>query len=218
MIKKRSFFCSWSGGKDSCLALYHGIQREGVPKYLLTMMTEEGERSRAHGLSQGVLRKQAESLGIPLITAATSWESYERVLRNSLATLRDKGVEAGVFGDIDLLEHREWIEGVCQKEQIDPYFPLWNLGRVEVVREFVRLGFQAMIVAVQDGVLSKSFLGKSLTEELIDNMIRQGIDPAGEAGEYHTLVTAGPIFSGPLSVTIKDCSLRDGYWYLDISL
>lgn len=185
---------------------------------MLTMMTEEGERSRAHGLSQGVLRKQAESLGIPLITAATSWESYERVLRNSLATLRDKGVEAGVFGDIDLLEHREWIEGVCQKEQIDPYFPLWNLGRVEVVREFVRLGFQAMIVAVQDGVLSKSFLGKSLTEELIDNMIRQGIDPAGEAGEYHTLVTAGPIFSGPLSVTIKDCSLRDGYWYLDISL
>ncbi len=218
MIKKRPFFCSWSGGKDSCLALYYGIQEGGVPNYLLTMMTEAGERSRAHGLSQEVLEKQAESLGIPLITAATSWESYERVFRSSLATLRDKGVETGVFGDIDLQEHREWIEGVCQKEQIDPYFPLWNRERVEVVREFVRLGFQATIVAVQEGVLSKSYLGKSLTEELIDNMIRQGIDPAGEAGEYHTLVTAGPIFNRPLVFAIKDRSLRDGYWYLDISL
>lgn len=218
MIQHRPFFCSWSGGKDSCLALYKAIQAGGDPTYLLTMMTEEGKRSRAHGLSQEVLGKQAESLGIPLMTAATSWKNYEQVLRSSLDTLRDKGVEAGVFGDIDLVEHREWIEGVCEKEQIAPYFPLWNRGRVEVVQEFVRLGFQAVIVAVQEGVLSESFLGEPLTAELIDHMIEQGIDPAGEAGEYHTVVAAGPIFKKPISFSMKDRSLRDGYWYLDISL
>lgn len=182
------------------------------------MMTEEGNRSRAHGLPRAMLKKQADSLGIPLMTAATSWSSYEKVLLKAMRTLRHGGITTGVFGDIDLLEHREWVERVCGQTNIASSFPLWNRDRVEVVKEFVRLGFQATLVSVQDGVLSEDLLGERLTESLIQDMLRQGVDPAGEAGEFHTVVTGGPLFSQPISFVVKDRLFRDGYWYLEIAV
>src|SRR3990167_2199153 len=79
-----SYFVSWSGGKDSCLAIFRTIQKYGKPQYLLTMLTEEEFRSRSHGLARTVLLKQAHLLEIPIKFYATSWNDYESVFIKAL--------------------------------------------------------------------------------------------------------------------------------------
>src|SRR3954465_7019849 len=104
----RNLCCSWSGGKDSCLALYRALRGGRPLSCLVTMFTEDGERSRSHGLPKGVLEAQAASLGVPLLSAAASWDSYEAAFVELLRQAKASGAEAAVFGDIDIPGHREW--------------------------------------------------------------------------------------------------------------
>lgn len=217
-LKNRPFFSSWSGGKDSCLALYRAIQAGGEPKCLLTMFTQEGERSRSHGLSKAVIRAQAESLGIPMILKATSWQEYESNFLDALREINDSGIKLGVFGDIDLIPHLRWVEQVCEKGGVTAVEPLWMAPRRELLNEFISAGFLSTIVAVKDGVLNADFLGRTLTMELVEEFEALGIDASGEKGEYHTVVTDGPIFSARVGLEAGEKVLRDGYWFLDLHL
>ena len=214
----KPFSCSWSGGKDSCLALYHALREGGRPRLLLTMLTEGGERSRSHGLHITVIEKQAEALGIPLVTRAATWDGYEAEFISALCEFKKDGIEFGVFGDIDIDTHREWVEWVCLSASITPYLPLWEKTRRGLLQELLEAGFTATIVAVQDGVLDKQFLGKILNESVIEEIDREGIDALGEEGEYHTVVTDGSIFSHPIQLEMGKQVLRDGYWFLDVSV
>jgi diphthine-ammonia ligase len=217
-LRGGSFFSSWSGGKDSCLALYHAIQNGGMPKALLTMMTEGKERSRSHGLPIAVFKHQAKSMGIPLVLRHSSWAEYEEVFLSAARQFREAGVEYGVFGDIDLESHLEWVERVCASASIQAYEPLWKRERSELLNEFLSLGFKAMIIAVKQGTLNNDFLGKILDHQLIDNMREIGIDASGEKGEYHTVVFDGPIFSSPVHLEKGRHVFSDGYGFLDVSV
>lgn len=213
-----SFFSSWSGGKDSCLALYHAIQHEGIPKALLTMMTEGKERSRSHGLPITVFKNQASSLGIPLVLRYSSWADYEENFLSAARQFKEDGVEYGVFGDIDLESHLEWVKRVCASASIQEYEPLWKRDRSELLNEFLSLGFKAMIIAVKQGALDNDFLGKILDHQVISDMKKVGIDASGEKGEYHTVVIDGPIFSSPLQLEKGKQVIMDGYGFLDVSV
>jgi uncharacterized protein (TIGR00290 family) len=215
-IKDRPFFCSWSGGKDSCLALYRGIQMGGVPKALFTMLTEDGKRSRSHGLPRELIERQAQSLGVPLVCESSSWEEYEDHFLSALETFKQQGIECGVFGDIDLEGHLEWVERVCSAANMIAFEPLWQENRSRLLTELLHIGFQATIVAVKADILDSDFLGKVIDEEVIAGLARTGIDPSGEEGEYHTMVTNGPIFSFPVQIQHGDRILQDGYCFLDI--
>jgi diphthine-ammonia ligase len=217
-IKNHPFFCSWSGGKDSCLALYHAIQNRGMPKALLTMLREDGERSRSHGLPVDLIQRQARSLDIPLLARRSSWDDYERVFLSALREFKKDGIEYGVFGDIDLEPHLEWVERVCSSAVMQPYEPLWKKARLDLLHDFFQLGFTARIVAVKQGVLDTRFLGRTLNEQVIREMEEIGIDASGEKGEYHTVVTDGPIFSSPVHIELKEQSVHDGYCFLDVSV
>jgi uncharacterized protein (TIGR00290 family) len=213
-----SFFSSWSGGKDSCLALYHAIQHGGRPKALLTMMTEGKERSRSHGLPTTVFKKQASSLGIPLVLRYSTWADYEETFLSAARELQKEGVEYGVFGDIDLEPHLEWIKRVCASASIQEYEPLWKRDRTELLNEFLSLGFKAMIISVKQGTLDNKFLGEILDHQVISDMKELGIDASGEMGEYHTVVIDGPIFSTPLQLEKGRQVIKDGYGFLDVSV
>ncbi len=217
-IEDRPFFCSWSGGKDSCLALHRAIQRGGEPKYLLTMMVKDGTKSRAHGLPKGLFEAQAHSLGIPLEFRSTSRSEFRSVMIATLRELKEKGVEFGVFGDIDLEQHLEWVEGVCSSAKIQPYEPLWQLNRQRVVRDFLNLGFKALIIAVKHDVMDPAYLGSMLNRECAMELEKSGIDSSGEGGEFHTVVTDGPIFSSPIQLKINDTIIRDGRSFLNVSI
>ena len=207
-------FASWSGGKESALATYKAISHGYQVSYLVSFVSEDGERSRSHGIKAEVLRLQAEATGIPLMQVRTSWEDYEENFKRVVTELKEKGVEGGVFGDMDLEEHREWIERVCGELEIQPILPLWKMEPGALLTEFWEIGFKAIVVATR---LEESLLGRSLDKAFLEEIERFSSHPCGESGEYHTLVTDGPIFQGPLKVTQGKKERRDNVWFLEIS-
>ncbi|MDD3014113.1 MAG: diphthine--ammonia ligase [Candidatus Gastranaerophilales bacterium] len=218
-INIKPFFCSWSGGKDSCLSLYRAIKRGAKPELLFTMFTENGIRSRSHGLHINLVQAQAKSLNIPLMIRSASWNNYEAAFIDGLNTIeKNTDLRIGVFGDIDLEDNRKWVVDTCKKTSIEPYHPIWQEDRKKLLTEFVESGFKAIIVAVKDGLMDKDFLGKILDNNLIREIEELNIDACGEEGEFHTVVTDGPIFSYPIDVELKDKVLLDGYWFIDMSL
>ena len=216
-IKGKPFFCSWSGGKDSCLALYLAIQDGAIPKALFTMLQEDGIKSRAHGLPVSVLQQQAMALGVPLVTCESSWDNYEQNFVDIISEFRKEGIEYGVFGDIDLEAHLEWVERVCSSVQMQSYEPLWKTPRRDLLDKFFKLDFKATIIAVKQGALDSSFLGRTLNDEAVAEMENAGIDASGEEGEYHTVVTNGPIFRHAVQIKPGEHIFHDGYSFLDIS-
>lgn len=217
-MKNKSFYCSWSGGKDSCLSLYRAIKMGGNPKFLFTMFTENGDRSRAHGLDRKILEMQAKSLGISLITADATWDDYENTYLESLEFMKRRGIEAGVFGDIDLTGGREWVEMVCDKVGIEACLPVWGEKRETIVNEIIRLGFKAKIVSLNPKLMDKKFLGRVLDYELVEELKKENIDPCGEGGEFHTLVVDGPIFTTPLDIVYKEPIEDNNHWILDMEI
>lgn len=156
---------------------------------------------------------QAKAIGIPVIQVRTSWEDYEANFKKVVMELKEKGISGGVFGDIDLEEHREWVERVCGELGIKPILPLWGLESGELLREFLALGFKAKVVATK---LDVGLLGRDVDETLIAEIQRFNCHPCGESGEYHTFVTDGPIFERPLRVIAGRKEKRDGVWFLEI--
>jgi diphthine-ammonia ligase len=211
--------CSWSGGKDSALALHEAVRAGAAPRLLVAMMTEAGERSRSHGLSRAVLEAQAAAVGLPIAFGATSWDGYEeemvRVLGEGVAA---HGTPVGVFGDIDTERHREWVEAVAARAGAEACLPLWQRERRALMDDLLATGFRAAIVAVRDGALPPELLGRTIDAEVVAEIERAGADAAGENGEYHSLVLDGPLFRRPLEIERGERSLRDGVWFLDVKV
>jgi diphthine-ammonia ligase len=212
------FIASFSGGKDSVLALYKA-SRAGEAVGLIVMMEEEGKRSRSHGMSPELIRAQAESIGLPVYTAAASWTDYEKVFINLLETAKSQGAEALVTGDIDMPAHGCWHEKVTNQVGLKLGMPLLDVNRREVVEEFINLGFVTMIVTVNLSLgMREEDLGRTFTHEYIKELETRGIDPCGEGGEFHTTVIDGPLFKHPIPV--QKCEItRDGeYAFLPLAL
>ena len=207
-------FSSWSGGKECALATYKAISQGHEVLYLLNFISEDGERSRSHGIKASVLALQAEAMGIPLIQVRTSWENYEENFKKVVRELKDKGVEGGVFGDMDLEEHREWVQRVCNEIGIKAFLPLWGIKAEKLIEELLKLKFKAMVIATR---LEEGLLGKVLDKALVRQISKLGSHPCGENGEYHTFVTDGPIFRKALKVTRGERKERDNIWLWEIS-
>jgi uncharacterized protein (TIGR00290 family) len=216
--KGKKAFCSWSGGKDSCLALYKAIKTGLDVKNLFTMCIEEGERTRSHGLRSQVVEAQTESLNLPLLTCNASWDQYEEKFVARLQSLHKEGIEVGIFGDIDIEPNRQWEEKVCVRAGLKPYIPLWKVERSALLEEFLELGFKALVVASNEEKLGNRYLGRLLDSKLVEELTAEGIDPSGEEGEYHTVVIDGPIFSKPIDLQPGEQALRSGYWFQDFSV
>lgn len=210
--------CSWSGGKDSCLALHRALADGALPEVLLTMCTEGGERTRSHGLPRSVIEAQAKSLGLQLRTVASSWDNYEQSLIELLRGVKADGIEAAIFGDIDIPRHRAWEEQVCTAAGIRAFLPLWQTDRLALLEEWWQLGFEARIIAVRDGVIGREFLGRRLDSQTAKELVQLGVDACGENGEFHTVVTDGPIFRYPIRLVLKSQVLLSGCWFQDVAL
>lgn len=203
--------CSWSGGKDSCLALYHAVRQGHAPAMLFTMMTEHGDRSRSHGLPRSLLATQAQRLGLPITFAAASWDRYEAVFIDGLTAIARDGIEAVVFGDIDIERNREWAQRAARAAGLVPLHPLWQRPRRELLHELIDLGFRATLVVTRDDRLAPDFLGRTLDRATLAALEQTGIDACGERGEYHTVVTGGPLFTHDVALSVIGRRCVDGY-------
>lgn len=211
-------FTSWSGGKDSCFACYLASASGLKVCYLVNMITEDGKRSWTHGLSTQLLQMQSQAIGIPLIQRQTTMANYETEFNGMLLALKEEGIGGGLFGDIDIDEHRQWIERVCNGVDITPYLPLWGQSQETILRDFINSGFEAIIVVARADLFGEEWLGRKVDLNLLSEL-KQRFDTqlCGEAGEYHTFVTDGPLFNQRIEILETSKVLREGHWFLEIS-
>jgi diphthine-ammonia ligase len=188
---------SWSGGKDSCAA-YHRARDTFDIVAAITMFNEDGSRSRSHGLRPEILAAQVERLGLHSITDTCAWDSYDMAFDRALGRAAAMGITHVVFGDILFDEHREWAERLSSGRGLTAVEPLWKESTTDLYRCFLASGTRARIVTVRASKLDESFLGRDLAENLLDEFVARDVDPCGERGEYHTVVTSCDAFSRPL--------------------
>ena len=209
-------FVSWSGGKDSCLALYRALKAGLKVGCLLNMLNEEGSRSRSHGLPKRILDAQSEALRVPIVYGKASWGNYEEEFKRILASLKSMGIEGGVFGDINLQEHRDWVERVCDEVGIKAFEPLWNEAYEKLIGEFLDSGFQALVVSARADLIGEEWMGKPYDQKFVKYLKERDLDLCGEKGEFHTLVTCGPIFKRRIRILEAGKRVKEGRWFLEI--
>ena len=215
---QQKFIVSYSGGKDSTLALYHAMQ-VGKAIGLIVMLEEQGLRSRSHAMSMEIIQAQANALGLPIITASSSWNDYETEFLKLLAHAKQQGAEVLVTGDLDMPEHGCWHNRITQQAGLKLCMPLWQRPHREVIEEFIQLGFKTMIVTVNlDLGMKVDDLGKVLTLDYIQELENRGIDPCGEGGEFHSTVIDGPLFTAPIAVRKGDILYHENYAFLALEL
>ena len=209
--------CSWSGGKDSCYALMKVLKEGHKLHSLVNMMNENGKISRSHGLPLSLLQQQAGTMNVPLLAQPTSWNEYQVHFIQSLEKIKsDSQVEGIVFGDIDLQEHRDWEEMVCNKAGLKAILPLWKQDRKKLVLEMLEEGIEAMIVSCNT-TMGEGFLGRTISHDLVNELESLGVDACGENGEFHTVVINCPLFKKAVALPDYSTVLHDNYWFLQWS-
>jgi len=211
---------SWSGGKDSMMALCE-ISRD--PAYtvsaLLTTVTEDYDRISMHGVRRLLLEEQARALGLPLqqvyIPKQATNEIYESRMRATLEQVIKEGVHSVAFGDIFLEDLRKYREGNLALVGMTGVFPLWKRDSAELARTFVELGFKAVVVSVDSKVLDRSFAGRVISQEFLAQL-PPGVDPCGENGEFHSFVCDGPLFPRSVSCRVGEVVARDSFYFCDL--
>lgn len=212
---------SWSGGKDSCFAMYKAMQKGYRVKLLLNFVSRSTKRGCFHGIDGKLLKLQAECIGIPLIQWEVSpdMENYEKEFKEAVNHLRKPGIETMVFGDIYLLEHESWVERVCKDLNIRALEPLWNDPVDNIINDFLEAGFKTVIISCKSDRMGKEYLGKTLDSSIVNELKAKGICPCGEKGEFHTLVVDGPIFRKRIEILDYEKIEINGFWkhwFLDI--
>ena len=231
-LKHKSLF-NWSGGKDSSLCLYHALQDNRFDiQYLLTTLNGKYKRVSMHGVSEHLLDEQANSIGLPLrkihLPELPSMEEYEVIISKELEIAKQNEINVSIFGDIFLEDLRKYREDQLAKKGFTAIFPLWKRDTMDVAREFIELGFKAIIVSVDGRFMDKSFAGRIYDKSFI-NDLPLNVDPCGENGEFHSFVFDGPIFHNPIEFKkgnvvykeykshSKDGPKEDiGFWYCDL--
>jgi len=218
---RKNILISWSGGKDSSLALYE-IQknRNYEVTALITTITSDYDRVSMHGLRTVLLDEQAEYLNIPLekvfISKNASNDEYESRLKEVLLKYKQLGIRDVVFGDLFLEEIKKYREDLLGKIEMECVFPIWKRDTVKLAKRFIELGFKAITVCVDSNVLGKEFAGREFDEHFLDDLPK-GVDPCGENGEFHTFTYDGPIFKNPIDHRLGETVFRDErFYYCDI--
>jgi uncharacterized protein (TIGR00290 family) len=217
----RKVLLTWSGGKDSALALYE-LQRKHDHEILalLTTLTEEYNRISMHGIRDILLEFQVNSLSLPVERVYLSKDSCNEEYGAKMSEVLQKylrvGVSGVVFGDIFLEDLRKYREDNLSKIGMKAIFPIWKRDTAELAYEFIDLGFKAIITCVDSHVLDRTFVGRYFDRQLLSEFPSM-VDPCGENGEFHSFVFDGPIFQKSVSYIKGEVVLRDDrFWYCDL--
>ena len=212
--KKGNVVVSWTGGKDGCYACCKAMADGYEVTHLLHFRNLE--KTGSHEINPEIIRAQSEAMGIPLI----QWDfiSYEQEFKKVVLDLRDQGVktDGAVFGHIET--HGRLVGRICHDLDIELLLPLWKQDPEKLLTEITDAGFEVLVVSTRDGLMGREWLGRRIDRGFISDVRRlnESIDPCGENGEFHTLVTDGPIFRKKIRITRSEPVLREGYWHLDI--
>lgn len=210
---------SWSGGKDSAVALQQLLRSDEYEVVaLMTSVAEEYRRISHHGVREELLDAQAEAVGIRLekvyLPSRCSNDVYEQIMAGALAKFRTGGVEAIGYGDLFLEDIRAYREANLARAGLRGVFPIWQRDTAELAEEVIRSGYRAYISCVE-GALGREFAGRLYDHEFLAQL-PEAVDPCGERGEFHSFVFDGPIFRNAVAVEVREVVTRDGRFYADL--
>ena len=214
---------SWSGGKDSTLMLERLLADPAVVvRALVTTVSTVYDRVSVHGVRRSILRAQADALGLPLhevpLGATVTNHEYEQAFASGLQSLAEAypDTRSMAFGDLFLADVRAYREALMGRHGWTGVYPLWGEATVPLARYFVDRGYVATLSCVDTQQLDGAFAGRVYDHALLD-ALPSSVDPCGERGEFHTCVTAGPIFSRAIPVLTGERVLRDDrFQYCDL--
>jgi len=170
----------------------------------------------SHGLDPKLMVAQSQVIGIPIIQREVTWDTYEEEFKATMTELKKVGVDGAVFGDVDLQEHKDWVDKVCSEVGITPIEPLWGLNPKQILDDFIDKGFEAIVINVKADLFGQEWLGRKVDRKFLREIQRlqaeHNLHICGELGEYHTLVTDGPIFKRRMKILDSRRVLRKGYW------
>jgi uncharacterized protein (TIGR00290 family) len=211
---------SWSGGKDSCVALRELRQSNAYSvAALLTTVTRDYDRISMHGVRRVLLERQATSLGLPLhevfITKDATNQEYEAKMEEAFSTYRERGISRVAFGDLFLEEIRAYRDQFLARHDMRALYPVWGRDTTDFIRKFIGMGFKAVVTCVDGKVLDSSFAGMMIDEDFL-SALPTHVDPCGENGEFHTFVFDGPIFKEAVRLSVGGKVERDSFWFCDL--
>jgi uncharacterized protein (TIGR00290 family) len=213
-------FVSWSSGKDSAFALCEA-RRCGLAQVVgaLTTVSEAYGRVAMHGVRESVLDQQMSALELPLLKvmlpSPCSNETYEERMGEALGRIRAQGVTHVVFGDLFLEDVRAYRERQLAAVGMAGIFPLWRRDTGALAREMIAAGLVAHLVCIDPRRLAREFAGRRFDARLIAELPAD-VDPCGENGEFHTVVSAGPMFAAPLALATGAVVEREGFVFADV--
>jgi diphthine-ammonia ligase len=210
---------SFSGGKDSTLALDRA-RRDGLDvAYLFNIFEGVSGRVRFHGTRAPLIAAQAASLGIPLLQESTHPADYEGVFLRVLDRLRAERIGGIIFGNIHLADIRSWYEERVTARGFQHVEPLWLTSGVELLHEFVARGYSARIVSIDLARTPPAWLGRIIDTDFVEAVLAHpSIDSCGERGEYHSFVESGPLFRTPLQTDVGPRVEMEGHALLELQL
>ncbi|HMF87190.1 MAG TPA: hypothetical protein VK575_03855 [Gemmatimonadaceae bacterium] len=220
---RKSVVLSWSGGKDSALAL-DALSRDPSVEVvgLLTSVTRSYDRISVHGVRRTMLEAQVERLRLPLfeisLDPGCTNDAYEAAFLAALEEIRRERPDVThiAFGDLFLEDVRGYRERLLARTGFEPMFPLWGLDTAALARRFIADGFSARLVCVDTTQLDGGFAGRLFDEQLLADLPVTA-DPCGERGEFHTFVSDGPPFGTPIPYRVGEAVLReDRFMFCDI--
>lgn len=212
-------FVSWSSGKDSAFAL-HEARRSGIEiAGVLTTVNEVHDRVAMHGVRNALLDRQIAALGLPAIKVPIPSpcpnEIYEARMEEACNAIKAQGIRHIVFGDLFLQDIRAYRIEKLTGAGMEPLFPLWLRGTPQLARDMIASGLVTYIACLDPRKMPRTLAGRRFDEALLREL-PEDVDPCGENGEFHTAVTAGPMFAAPIAVTIGETVERDGFVFTDI--
>ncbi len=215
----------FSGGKDSCLAL-HYAKKEGYNiACLITIASENPYSFMFHTPSITCVKKQAEVLGLPLVYVQTKGKKEEELkdLKNAIKiAIKKYKIRGIVSGAVESVYQAARIQRICNKLGIEVFNPLWQKNQFELLRELIENKFLAIISGVFAFPFDETWLGKKINSDFIKEIKnlneKYKINPAGEGGEYDSLVLYMPEFKRKLETEKEAIEGEKNSWRLNLQL
>ncbi len=186
----------YSGGKDSNLALLKAAESGHEVVCLLSLKPVSADSEVFHYPNVELTHLQAKAMDIPLISVECGDEEEGSLLalKDGLRKAKDFGVEGVVTGAIRSTYQASRFQRICYTLDLWCFNPLWLRDEVSILREVVERKFEVVIVRVAG--IKRSFLGRRIDESMIRELkkLKGYVNPAGEGGEYETLVLNMPLF------------------------
>lgn len=205
----------FSGGKDSCLAIYKALKFHEV-RCLVSLIPKSEESRLFHYPNVWVTKYQAEAMGLPIIQVETGDSEDEGILslRKALSlAIKTFRIEGVVTGAIRSMYQASRFQKVCAELGLWCFNPLWLMDQNELLNEIIGQGFHAIISGVFAYPLDESFLGKTMDHEVVRKIMalqeKYGVSAAGEGGEIETTVLDAPFFRKRIEVVDYEIQYRD---------